>query len=209
MINLYNAIGLGRNPFVAKDNLTNAEETWLDRGYSTAPKIKAKQLVQILGDKGFGKSSHLNHWRSPTGGSYCYYPPGLGRWKFPKVEPIVYWDEADRIPFIFLIPALLWASLTHATIAAGTHRDLSFWAKLCGLTVTTITLPPVDAETLQTWAIAEINAVTLPGQTCPLHLSIPEAETIIKKAHGSWRSATDYLHIWAAAIAKQTEQNNL
>ncbi|OKH12918.1 hypothetical protein [[Limnothrix rosea] IAM M-220] len=201
MVDPYKAIGLSHNPFIGEEQLAEPTEIWLDRGFSKPPQPHARQLLQILGDRGFGKSAHLHHWRSQTGGSYCYYPAGLGRFKFPPIEPIVYWDEGDRLPFIFLIPALIWASLTSATIAVGTHQDLRFWAKLCGLAVKTIELPPVTPQLLQTWANLKIQAATLPDQTCLLELSLSEAEDMIKKAAGSWRTATDYLHIWAAAIA--------
>ncbi len=201
MLDPYQALGLSRNPFVGEEQLSEPVEIWLDRGFSEPPKPNARQLIQILGEKGFGKSSHLHHWRSQTGGSYCYYPAGLGRFKFPPIEPIVYWDEGDRLPFIFLIPALIWASLSDATIAVGTHRDLGFWARLCGLEVRTIELQPVDVQTLQTWANLKIQAATLPDQTSPLKLSLAEAEDVLEKAEGSWRTAADYLHVWAAAIA--------
>ncbi|AFY37839.1 hypothetical protein Lepto7376_1496 [[Leptolyngbya] sp. PCC 7376] len=201
VVDPYAAIGLQRNPFIGEEQLSEPDGIWLDRGFSEPPEPKARQLVQILGDKGFGKSSHLKYWRSHTGGSYCYYPPGLGRWKFPKIESIVYWDEGDRLPFILLIPALILASLTGTTIAVGTHRDLGFWAKLFGLKVTTIELPPVTPQLLQTWANLKIKAAIIPEQNCPVKLSLSEAEEIIEKAEGSWRTATDYLHIWAAAIA--------
>lgn len=202
IVDPYKAIGLKHNPFIGEEQLAEPTGIWLDRGFSEAPQPNARQLVQILGDKGFGKSSHLHHWRSQTGGSYCFYPPGIGRFKFPPIEAIVYWDEGDRLPFIFLIPALIWASLIGATIAVGTHRDLGFWAKLCGLEVKTIELSPVDPQTLQTWANLKIKAATIPGQICPLELSFSEAEEMIGKAEGSWRIATDYLHIWAALKSK-------
>ena len=201
VIDPYEAIGLLRNPFIGEEQLPEPSGIWLDRGFSDPPDPNARQLVQILGDKGFGKSSHLQHWRSQTKGSYCYYPLGLGRFRFPPVEPIVYWDEGDRLPLIFLIPALIWASLKGATIAVGTHRDLGFWARLCGLSVKTIELPSVTPKLLQTWANLKIQAATIPEQTCSLALSLAEAEEIIEKAEGSWRTATDYLHIWVAAIA--------
>ncbi len=107
---------------------------WIDRGWSAPPQPGAKQLIQIIGVKGAGKTSHLKHWQAQTGGPYCYYPPGWDRVKLPVVSPIAgpihqriaYWDEADRIPTPVLVAALLTAAQTSHTIIVGTHKDLSY-----------------------------------------------------------------------------------
>lgn len=199
----YAALGLSRNPFAVLDGSSGEQTIWLDRGYSIAPSPGGKCLVQFLGDKGFGKTSHLHHWRSQTGGDYGYYPPGWGRWQLPPGGAIAYWDEADRIPLILLWWGLWWGAIANSTIVVGTHRDLRHWAKLFGFTVLTIALPPLDAPSLQTWANATITAAQLPNHLCTLSLSLTEAQAIASQAKGSWRSAQDYLHIWAATQAKQ------
>jgi hypothetical protein len=109
------------------------------------------------------------------------------------------------MPWFFLWLGLWWAAIAKSTIVVGTHRDLSRWARWFGFTVETIELPPLDAQTLQTWANAAIVAAQLPDQACTLSLSLTEAQAIATKADGSWRSAQDYLHIWAAGISKQTK----
>ncbi len=176
-------------------------QLWIDRGWSSPPPLQAKQLVQVMGVKGAGKTSHLKHWQAETGGSYCYYPPGWGRVKVPTVEKIAYWDEANRIPLPFLIVALARAALTHATIVAGTHRDLGRVARLLGLRVQTIHLPPLDAEALIVWTKCRIEAVRLPHRDCCLILSRERAQEIVGLAGNSWRDAADRLHIWAAETA--------
>ena len=202
MMNPYVSLGLQRNPFIAADEVGVSDDVWIDRGYSEAPAIQAKQLVQVMGPKGFGKTSHLKHWQSQTGGTYCYYPPGLSRFKVPPVNPIVYWDEADRIPRFLLIAALARAAATRATIIVGTHADLGRWGRLWGLSVKTIHLAPLDGQTLMVWTRLQIEAVRCPHLDCQLVLTQKKAADIVALAQGSWRYATDYLHIWAADMAR-------
>ena len=109
-LNPYLTLGLQRNPFVAEAEPGVSVELWFDRGWSNPPASRAKQLLQVMGPMGAGKTSHLKHWQTQTGGSYCPYPLGWGRLKLPAVEPIVYWDEANRIPTPFLIVAFVWAA---------------------------------------------------------------------------------------------------
>ncbi|MEO1352648.1 MAG: hypothetical protein AAFW84_28270 [Cyanobacteria bacterium J06635_15] len=203
-LNPYLALGLQCNPFVAEDEPGVPEPLWLDRGWSDAPPKQAARLVQVLGVKGAGKTSHLSHWQAQTRGPYCYYPPGWGRLKMPQVAAIAYWDEADRIPLPYLLSALTWARLTRATIVAGTHRDLGAIARGLNLAVQTIHLQPFDGETLSVWANRRIAAVRLPSQNSTLTLTPERAEKIAAIAQGSWRDAADALHIWAAATAAET-----
>lgn len=200
-LNPYLALGLRGNPFIVRDDLRVPEILWVDRGWSQAPSCQAKQWVQIIGNNGFGKTSHLIHWQAQTGGPYCSYPTGWGRLKLPPVARIAYWDEADRIPLPFLMVALVWAAFTGATIAAGTHRDRGKIAALVGLTVKSIYLPPLDVKSLILWANYQIEAARLPNMNCPLTLEPEKAEAITAMAKGSWRTAADYLHIWVAEIA--------
>lgn len=205
-LNPYLGLGLQRNPFIGEEQFDRSELIWIDRGWSQAPSTQTKQLVQVMGDKGFGKTSHLKHWQSQTGGPYCYVPPGWKRFKIPAVKQIAYWDEADRIPIPLLIIALTWASFTSATIVMGTHSERGKIAARLGFTVTTIDLPPLDVETLLIWANDRIKSVSLRSQTGHLLLQPEKAEEIIAIAQGSWRTAADYLHIWVAEVANQLER---
>lgn len=204
-LNPYLALGLQKNPFIAEEAPGVPELLWVDRGWSQSPCCEAKQLVQVMGNKGFGKTSHLMNWQSQTGGPYCYYPLGWRRWKMPPVKKIAYWDEADRIPMLLFIAALIWAAFTGATIIIGTHTDRGKIAALLGLNVKSIYLPPLDVEELILWASCRIEAVRLPHIKCCLTLEREKAEEITAIAKGSWRIAADHLHIWAAELTKKLE----
>ncbi|MGD1932463.1 MAG: hypothetical protein ACFB12_26520 [Leptolyngbyaceae cyanobacterium] len=201
-LNPYLALGWQANPFALGEPVM-AQSMWIDRGWSQAPAPAAQQLVQVMGDRGFGKTAHLRYWQAQTGGIYAYYPPGWGRFKVPPVQNIAYWDEADRIPKPLLLAALGQTARTRATLVAGTHTDLSPLAKLSGLAVKTICLPPLEAATLRVWAERQIQAVRLPAVSCGLELLPATVQEIAAIAQGSWRAAADELHIWAAAIAHQ------
>ena len=112
----------------------------------------------------------------------------------------------DRLPLGLFLGGLLRVRMRRGTVVVGSHVDVSFWAKLAGLKTTTITLPPLDISTLQAWAALKIMAATIPEQTCLLTLSPEKAAAIVAQSQGSWRRAADYLHIWAAAIAFQTQK---
>ena len=202
-LNPYLALGLRHNPFVLETSQTIAAALWIDRGWSAPPQPRAAKLVQILGVKGAGKTSHLQHWRSQTGGPYCYYPPGWGRIKPPVVSAITYWDEADRIPWPLLSLALIAAARTSSTIVAGTHTDLGTVARLAGLSVITFRLKAFEATLLIDWARRRIEAARLMGQPCLLNVDWAKAEEIAAIARGSWRVAADELHIWAAQAANR------
>ena len=200
-LNPYLSLGLRRNPFVLEDSWAIAPALWIDRGYSAPPVPQAKQLIQIIGVKGAGKTSHLRRWQAQTGGPYCYYPPGWQRMKMPKVGAIAYWDEADRIPFLYLLMALTAAAHCHHTIVAGTHTDLSRAAAIAGLPVKTIQIAAFDDVLLQHWANRRIDAVRISHVDPGLRLDCEKAKEIAADAGGSWREAADQLHIWAAMQA--------
>ena len=228
----YLHVGLRGNPFVAEPyNRTTAapdipSTLWLDRGFSQAPAPAQSQLVQIIGVKGAGKSSHLAQWRKQQHGAVQYYPPpnamlkrlaayknilpertllylanlcSRSAWQRPPIGDICYWDEACRIPLPSLLLALWRGKRQRATICAGTHRNLSRWAKLLGLKVTTISLDGFSSDELQRWANARIKAARLiDNPDFPQTLPPDLAAQITIQAQGSWREAAALLHVWAA-----------
>ncbi|MBE9140279.1 hypothetical protein IQ254_24280 [Nodosilinea sp. LEGE 07088] len=208
-MNPYTALGLRGNPFVATDPTNPVTDPWIDRGWSAASPLQSRQLVQFIGVPGSGKTAHLKHWQAQTGGPYCLHPTGWKRFKLPAVHRITYWDEANRIPFILLVVAFAWATLTRATIVAATHTELSQTARLLGLRVNTIQLPPLAPEMLMDWASGRIQAVRLPDRDCTLTLPQAQAAAIVLLANGSWREAANQLHIWAADCARQSALNAL
>lgn len=203
-IDPYQQLGLRCNPFIAEQIPGVAADLWLDRGFSQAPSPGTQTLVQLIGDKGAGKTSHLLHWQQQTGGSYAYYPPGWGRWKIPPVEAIAYWDEADRIPMPLLLRSLANATRRQATIVVGTHVDLSWAAHWTGLKVQTIEFPIITLEEIRSWANRRIAAVQLPDvPSVELSLDTEILEEILAQSNNSWRTIATHLHIWVAKIANQ------
>lgn len=128
--------------------------------------------------------------------------PPIG-WQNPLAPgEILYWDEADRIPFPYLLAALTTAAHHRRTIAIGTHVDLGWAARLAGLDVKRIAIAPFTPQMLLAWAHQRIESVRLPHQPCRLQLNEADAGRIEIASKGSWREAADELHIWAAQQAQ-------
>lgn len=197
----YAVLGLRHNPFVAEPVPGVDSQLWIERGY-TPPKVGASCLVQVLGEKGAGKTSLLLRWREQAHGPYHYVAPNWHRWQLPPFASIVYWDELDRLPRSLLLLSLLWARRTSATVVAGTHTDLSWAAKLAGLSIRTVVFEPLDGAMIQAWAKLRIAAAGS-GTASAVALSLDDrtAARIALEAGSSWRVAADLLHVWAAERA--------
>lgn len=204
----YEAAGWRHNPFIAEavperqsdwDGLPDT--LWLDLGYSLPPVAAGRQLVQLLGVRGAGKSTHLARWRSLSPGPACYVPLGWRRWQCPAVASICYWDEACRLPGPLLHFALQRAAWQQATVCAGVHRNLSHAARRAGLSVQTIELPGLTARGVQQWAAKRLQAAALPGPCGFPRLTEAECLDFARRAEGSWRALGTLLHIWAARQA--------
>jgi hypothetical protein len=158
--------------------------------------------VQIIGQKGAGKTSHLLHWQQETGGEYFYQPPW--NWTLhPTLGAIAYWDEANRIPLPHLIVSLYQGYRQGATIVTATHRNLSPFAQSVGFPVKTICLSTLNPKTLQAWVRAQLAAEQL-SEDCPVAIfpSLDEIAAIPVQSQGSWRMAASLLHRWLARQAK-------
>ncbi len=189
----YRGVGLERNPFLLEVGAVEAR-VWVDRGSSDAPPVGAGIFWQILGVKGAGKSSHLQHWLAQTGGVYRYYGPHwTSRWTMPPVQPIAYWDEADRIPAPLLWLALANAARQKASIVAATHRDLALEARRAGLEVKTMWLERISPEQLLEWAELRIARVRLESGS-NYRVTLLEAEEMLKTSSDSWRELGGVLH---------------
>lgn len=216
----YQWIGLRHNPFIVDDTIRTgksrldyqhgwrgvADNLWLERGHSQAPEPKGKQLVQLLGVKGAGKSSHLKHWQKQTGGSYRYYSPDWQRFALPPLEAICYWDEADRIPKPLLYLAFALAARRGCTICAGTHVNLAASARFFGLQVKTIHLASISAKDIEQWVSKRIAAVAL-RKDITLPFANDYFEELARAAQGSWRTIAKELHVWVARYVMQTTKN--
>jgi hypothetical protein len=213
----YHCLGLKRNPFFAPDSLEIDGDRWLDLGYSVAPLPQQRIFLEIIGQKGSGKTSHLLHWQQQTGGNYFYQKPWFWR-ELPPYLPqitedfnrrfITYWDEANRIP----IPTLLWvlkqAYHQKMTVVIASHWSLKIFAKIVGFSVKTVKLKPFNLEQLKSWIDRQLIAEKLFDDHEPnLAFSSDQLETIMTVSQGSWRKAATYLHRLTAQQARECYRN--
>lgn len=196
MGSIYATLGLSRNPFAWIDDADPGP--FLNHLGVSIPLAGSLKLRQLIGPKGAGKSTHLRHWQSLTGGSYYYVEPDVSA--DPPVGPLVYWDEADRISDRQLMVLFRRAVEIDATVVAGTHRDLRRPAERSGLLVETIEFGRLSPETLDGWCRARIASASLnePQFCIPTEI----LGQVIDKAQSSLRDAGDLLHIWVAAHAR-------
>lgn len=151
IVDRYRAAGLRGNPFAAEGFAGDIVELFVDRGLPEPPAPGSSTLVQVIGEKGAGKSTHVLRWRGLVDGPYHYVPrrPVSQRWGRPPVAALVYADEIDRMPGPVRHRWFRASARIGATIVAGTHRDLSAAARRAGLQVLTHHLLPADAVTLR------------------------------------------------------------
>ena len=201
----YARLGLRHNPFLADPRPGVAAGLWVNREAPATPTPGGRRLIQLLGEQGAGKTSLLLHWRAERPGPYRYVPPPrtigerAGRWLPPPVAPLAYWDEADRVPAPVLRFALRRAARCGATVAAGTHRDLSAEATRAGLAVTTHAFPPLTPAALAEWCAVRIAAAALPGSCFAVPGEV--LAEVCAAAGSSLREASVALHVWAAREA--------
>ncbi len=150
MIDRYHEVGLRRNPFVATPQTGIDDGLFVSRGLPDPPPAGARALVQVIGDQGMGKTTHVQHWRRRSPGPYHYIPrlPYRGRWIDAPVEPLVYGDEIDRMPRPLRYRWFRDLGAIEATVVIGSHRDLTRLGRRFGFEVTTHHLPPLDRDTL-------------------------------------------------------------
>lgn len=204
----YVAAGLARNPFAIPED---DAATPLVPGPATgqAPEPGRQRLVQVLGERGAGKTTTLRAWRARRPGPYHWVPPrGASRWHVPPVAAIAYWDELDRLPGWVLRLAFDRAARTAATIVAGTHVDLGPPASRAGLEVVTVTFPPITADRLARWFDQSVAAVAISdaaGNRPHQQLDRPtpdEFQAMATTAATSWRVGGDCLHAWTAQAVR-------
>lgn len=206
----YAALGLRFNPFVADPAPGVAGELWVDRPAPAPPRPGGRRVVQLLGEKGAGKTALLLRWRAERPGPYRYVPPsrprvpGLMRFAPLPVAPLCYWDEADRVPAALLRGGLRRAAREGATVAVGTHRDLSPEAAAAGLPVETHRFPPLTPAALRAWCEPRIAAAAgsgpRPGAACVVPDKI--LQEVCDAAGSSLREASVILHVWTARAAR-------
>ena len=107
-------------------------------------------MVQVIGDQGMGKSTHLAEWRRLRPGPFHYIPrrPLRDRRRPAPIAPLVYGDEIDRMPPRLRSRWFSQLAAVDATVVIGTHRDLSSIARRAGFDVRTHRLRPVTRAEL-------------------------------------------------------------
>jgi hypothetical protein len=198
-VDRYHQIGLRRNPFSveATDELEAGHDAWfLARGLGPAPEPGGSVLVQVIGEKGFGKTTQLSHWRRQRPGPYHYIPaaPYRNRWRPAPVEALVYGDEIDRQARP--VRRRWFASLARAgaTVVVGTHRDLGPVAKRAGLDVVTHVLEPATLTQLSSIVEARVAAASLDPESVPTLFDDHDLRAIHRQSGGSIRAAQAVCH---------------
>ena len=185
--------GLERNPFVAEAAPGVAREHWIDRGFPDPPPWRAGHVVQLIGPKGAGKTSHMLRWVGRATGPYVHVEPGWGRLTSLPTGRVVYWDEADRALFVRI--ALRRQRHVGGMTIVGVHRSLEPEARAIGLTVTTYELAKLTTDDLTRFAAARIEAC---GGRFASWADLPFA-SIARESAGSLRRAGELLHVAVAA----------
>jgi hypothetical protein len=176
------------------------ESLFLERGLPVAPRPRGMRFLQVIGPKGAGKTTSLLHWRRSAPGPYRHVPPGAGRWLPLPAGPLVYWDEADRIPLPVFAAGLAACRAFGATVVAGTHEDVAGLPERLGFAVETFELPPIAPEEVLDWARIRVAGETA-GGSAGFQVDRALAEAVAAEAGRSWRRVGGLLHRRAADAA--------
>ena len=196
----YRAAGLTRNPFSIE--MHDSESGVLDdacfvfRGLADPPPARSKTLVQVIGDQGVGKSTHLRHWQRRHPGPYHYIPrsPYRQRWTPPPVAPVVYGDEIDRMPRPLRLRWFSQLARMNATLVIGTHADLRRLGRAVGFSVVTHELGRVGREQLRAVLDRRLEAAKLPGSRHVFRFSDEDLVRVLTLSKGNLRAADSVCH---------------
>jgi len=193
IVDRYRQYGLGHNPFAF--DVDQQQEVFVSRSLPSPPPAGSGVMVQVIGEKGAGKTTQLQQWRRESPGPYFYVPasPWRDRFARPPIADLVYADEVDRMPQPL---RLLWfrqLARAGATVIVGTHCDLAAVAHRWGLDVVTHHLGPVDFATLRLVVDQRLLAARA-GDAPPLTIDDHELRQIHSVSKGSIRSAEHQLH---------------
>lgn len=194
----YARLGLTRNPFVAEQQPGVADELWMER--RVAPPA-TREIVQLIGPRGSGKTSQLLRWQRDAPGPYLHVEADRSRWRPPPLGTVVYWDEADRIPRIVLTRAIAGLAAGGGRAAIGAHRDLGRAIRHHDLTVRSVVLGRITGDDVVAWARRRIAAVAIDPVDLVPHIEL--AAQLAADSGGSWRVIGDRLHAWMAALAAE------
>lgn len=201
----YRAVGLKGNPFVAQqiqgERVAPVGKLFVSRNLPDPPPPGSRTLVQVIGDPGMGKSTHLEWWRSKHPGPLHYVPnePYKARWKQPPLvkagfkEAMVYGDEIDRMPSPLRTRWFRHLSQRRATLVIGTHDDLTRVGERSGFDVTTHHLDALDLETLIEIVECRLAAFST-GENSDVLFTIAELEGVLAESGGNPREAEALCH---------------
>lgn len=205
----YRQVGLRSNPFAATGADGRHEPRtgpwFLDRGLAPPPSPGAGSLLQVIGDRGMGKSTHLAEWRRRQPGPLHYIPrrPYRDRWKRPPVETLVYGDEIDRMPIPLRAAWFRRLATVGATVVVGTHRDLSGIARRAGLEVHTHLLRPATRAELAAVLDRRLQSAALAGRSPLVAFTDDDIDLIHAESGGNLRAADSAGH---RILAKRVRQ---
>ncbi len=216
-VDRYRAAGLLGNPFahesVGGEGVEGGEgAAWfVDRGLPDPPPAGSGTLVQILGDKGAGKTTQVMHWRRRSRGPYHYVPqlPRRARWLAPPVAPLVYADEIDRMPATLRRRWFGHLARARSTLVAGTHDDLAAPARRAGLAVVTHHLGPADIATFRQVVERRLRHASVSPSTVPQLLSEEDVVDVHARSGGNLRLAEWLLHEVIADRVRSVEPARL
>jgi hypothetical protein len=210
----YVEAGLRANPFATtwSDERTDG---LVDRGLGPAPVPAQRTLVQVVGERGFGKTTQLRQWRRqapapqqpapdhPAPYHYVVRVPYRQRWVPPPVAPLVFADEVDRLPGPRRWRWFRALARVGATAVVGTHRDLGHHARRAGLTVVTHWLDPISSDDLARIVGARLGAAALDPTRPPQLVSRADVAAVHARSGGSIRAAEVLCHgLVAERVAK-------
>ncbi|MDH3300497.1 MAG: hypothetical protein OES24_08315 [Acidimicrobiia bacterium] len=210
----YRSVGLLANPFSASgsdDPHEPATGPWfVDRGLAPPPPPGSGVMVQVIGEQGMGKSTHLAEWRRLQPGPLHYIPrrPYRDRWRPPPIGTLVYGDEIDRLPIPLRRRWFQQLGLVGATLVVGTHRDLSGIARRSGLKVHTHRLRPVSASELMTVLDSRLRAAAdVPGRMPSVTFTQHDIDVIHAESRGNLRAADSIAHrILAERVSQEADR---
>jgi len=195
----YRSAGFERNPFSI--DALNERPVFVDRGLPRPPAPWSKTLVQVVGDRGYGKSAHLRQWRAEQPGPHHYIAlaPYRARWTSPpranQVTNVgtIYGDEIDRMPGPHRARWFRALARAGATVIVGTHVDLGATGRRAGFDVRTHHLKPLDRPGLEQMITAQIHQSAL-GELPPEVFADTDVDQILAESDGVPRKAQLICH---------------
>lgn len=213
-VDRYRSVGLQSNPFSATDSDDPHEPAtgpwFVDRGLAPPPPPGSAAVVQVIGDQGMGKSTHLAEWRRLQPGPLHYISrrPYGERWRTPPVATLVYGDEIDRMPVPLRRRWFRGLADAGATVVVGTHCDLSAVARRAGFDIVhTHRLRPVSRSELAVVLDRRLQSATFAERALSVAFTDDDVDAIHSESGGNLRSADSLAHRLLAERVRQVADN--